>query len=120
MKARYKNLKSGQIIGVKDDGANDKKSKNIDHSTTTSVQESEYTVPSSSADKSMVDNQCHLQDKSALLPASQNVTESFVYTLVNAPIIPHHSNYTTNNNMYHIPPVNFSVYNQNSTMDHQL
>ncbi|XP_060570732.1 zinc finger protein 347-like [Ruditapes philippinarum] len=119
MKARYKNLKSGQILGVKDDAISDKKSKNIDHSTSSVAQESGYPTSSSSSsssDKSMVEDQCHFQDKTVPLPASQNVSESFVYTL-NTPMITHHSNYPANANMYHLPPIDFSVYNQNSSMD---
>ncbi|XP_045213889.2 zinc finger and BTB domain-containing protein 41-like [Mercenaria mercenaria] len=125
MKAKYKNLKSGQIVGVESNIRNEKKnsrsrSGNSEYHASQiemgSAQETGYPA-SSSSDNSIVENQRHFLEKAAPMPSSQNVADSFVYTLVNAPMMSHHSNFPANANMYRIPPIDFSVYNQNSSMD---
>lgn len=125
MKAKYKNLKSGQIVGVEKLDRREKKSSrsrslegdyNASNIDLGSSRDLHYPV-SSSSDNSMIENQRHFQDKSVPMQPTQNVTDSFMYTLVNAPVMTQQSNFQANSNMYRFPAIDFSVYNQNSTMD---
>lgn len=125
MKARYKNLKSGQIVGIEKTPGTEKSSCRSRSSegeyhassfATGSSRDLLYPV-SSSSENSIVENQHHFQDKNVPMPSSQNVTDSFMYTLVNTPIMSQHSNFPLNTSMYRMPPADFSVYSQNSSME---
>lgn len=126
MKAKYKNLKSGHIVGFEQDVQScntasvscNPREITGDEFNAVSIPQHNLVYPaasSSSSDNSIIDNQTHFEKTITVAP--QNLVDPLAYTASNVPMLTRNGNFTTT--MYGIPPLDFSTYNTGSSM-HQM
>lgn len=138
MKAKYKNLKSGEIVGVSKeqtgDQTEDYRPDQNQRKMLGLVQDMSHSGSdtfASSAENSVMENSGHFVREKTMLDQQQRFvndkqmgeissppsgpTDAFIYSVANASFLSRQANLQTNMNIYGMPPLDFSMYQQGPT-----